>query len=96
MRDLCVVINAPCSFGRVCESDASFCPRHVEQSRLADRRAVTACAAAIRKNEVLQLTLPLLSSTSNAYGRGFAFGFIVCSLSVTGFAPLITGGACGL
>lgn len=32
MRDACRVINAPCSFGRVCESDASFCPRYVNQA----------------------------------------------------------------
>jgi len=32
MRDMCKVINAPCSFGHVCDSDPSFCPRHVNQS----------------------------------------------------------------
>lgn len=33
MRDTCAVINAPCSFGRVCSSDSSFCPRFVEESK---------------------------------------------------------------
>lgn len=31
-RDNCVCINAPCSFGRVCEVDVNFCPRYVKQN----------------------------------------------------------------
>ena len=27
-RDTCRVMNAPCSFGRVCEVDVNFCPRY--------------------------------------------------------------------
>lgn len=32
-RDACRVMNAPCSFGRVCSVDVNFCPRYTSVTK---------------------------------------------------------------
>lgn len=38
-RDTCKVMNAPCSFGRVCLVHTDFCPRYTAQAEVCSQPA---------------------------------------------------------